>query len=164
MLCPFCSLFAQAQSTTPKIEASTFVSVELDQSRIGTILEEGPTPQTQILTQGASLFSRGPREASRAIGNRGPFLVLSAGVYGFAMLDMHETVSVGGYEDNPLARPFVKLPRPAYYATGMALATSVNWMASKMKQSKRWRKIWWLPQACSIAANLWGYTSTRAQE
>jgi hypothetical protein len=86
MLGPFCSVSAQAQSATPKIEAATFVSIEHDQPRMRTILEEGPTPQTQILTSGSSLFSRGPREASTAVGNERSFLMLSAGVYGLAWI------------------------------------------------------------------------------
>ena len=152
----------QAQAATAKI--STFLPVELGGPDIRTILDEGVIPQTQFLR---GLLSPGPdrlREPNRDFRNRRPFLLLSAGVYGLAVLDMHETISVGGYEHDPLTRPFVKLKAPAYYAGGIALATGVNWMAAKMERSRRWRRIWWLPQACSMAGNLWGYTSTKARE
>jgi hypothetical protein len=151
-----------AQAATAKI--STFLPVELGEPDVRTILDEGVIPQTQFLRGLLSPGSDRLREPNRDLRNRRPFLLLSAGVYGLAILDMHETVSVGGYEHDPLTRPFVKLTPPAYYAGGIALATGVNWMAAKMERSRRWRRIWWLPQACSMAGNLWGYTSTKARE
>jgi hypothetical protein len=157
-----CPAPIEAQATTAKI--STFASVELGRPDIGIILEQGLTPRTEFLRRVSSLDSDRRPEPGRGIRNRRPFLMLSAGVYGLALLDMRETVSVGGYEHDPLTRPFMKLPAPAYYAGGIALATGVNWMASKMEHSRRWRRIWWLPQACSIAGNLWGYATTKARE
>lgn len=94
------------------------------------------------------------------------FIVTSAAVYGVAVLDIHETISLrpNFVEHDPLARPFVHLPIPAYYATGVALATGVNWLGWKMARSSRWHSVWWLPQIGAISGNLYGYTSTKARE
>ena len=102
------------------------------------------------------------------------WLSLSAATYTAAALDMHATAAAlewfnkhphyyaGPLETDPLARPFVKLPRPAYYACGFALATGVNWLGYRMSRSRRWRKVWWLPQSVSISANSWGYKTRRS--
>jgi hypothetical protein len=84
-------------------------------------------------------------------------------VYAAVWLDMTETQSSmpNFKEADPLARPFLLLPKPLYYASGTMLGTGVNWLGLKMQRSERWRKIWWLPQAVSIAANLSGYGYTR---
>jgi hypothetical protein len=93
-----------------------------------------------------------------------PYLILSAGVYSAAWLDMTETQSSmpNFTEADPLARPFLLLPKPLYYASGTMLGTAVNWLGWKMQRSERWHRIWWLPQAVSIAVNLsaYGYTRT----
>jgi hypothetical protein len=98
--------------------------------------------------------------------NRKAFVAMSAAVYGFAFLDMHETMSLepGLIEHDPLARPFTKLSPPAHYVTGAALATSVNFIAWKLGHSRRWHKFWWIPQAASVYGNLYGYGTTKARE
>jgi hypothetical protein len=63
------------------------------------------------------------------------------------------------FESNPFARPLLKLPAPAYYACGVALATGVNWVGLRMSRSKRFRRAWWLPQTLSVAGNTHGYLS-----
>ncbi len=103
-----------------------------------------------------------------------PWLSLSAATYTAAALDMHATANalelakkypafyLGYPEGDPIVRPFVKLPRPAYYACGVALATGVNWLGYRMSRSRKWRKVWWLPQSISSSTNSYGYyTSTR---
>ena len=93
------------------------------------------------------------------------FLILSAGVYGAAFADMHETLKERKYpwwyEADPLARPLVKLPAPAYYATGVALATGVNWISWKLGHSRRWHKLAAIPQLLAIGGNTYGYTTNR---
>jgi hypothetical protein len=100
----------------------------------------------------------------------------SLAVYTAAALDMHATeetvqrinalhkrypwfLADYSFESNPLARPLLKLPAPAYYACGIALATGVNWVGLRMSRSKRFRRVWWLPQALSMVGNTHGYLS-----
>ena len=95
------------------------------------------------------------------------FLILSAGVYAFAALDMYETKldHIGSRgETDPFAKGLVLLPRPAYFASGFVLATGVNWIAWKMSHSRRWHNIWWLPQVATMAGNLQGYSHEKSQE
>ena len=92
------------------------------------------------------------------------FFALSAGVYAAAGLDMQQSESMLPHfdEKDPLARPFLRLPAPAYYAAAALFATGVNFLGWKMARSERWHKIWWLPQVTSMAGNLAGYGYTRA--
>ncbi|HKM83203.1 MAG TPA: hypothetical protein VJY15_19865 [Candidatus Acidoferrum sp.] len=102
-----------------------------------------------------------------------PWIFLSAATYTAAALDMHATADAvelakkypaiywGNPEADPLARPFVKLPQPAYYACGFALATGINWLGYKMSHSRKWRRVWWLPQSISVGANSYGYHTNR---
>jgi len=78
---------------------------------------------------------------------------------------MHQTLDVRKnswwHETDPLAKPLVRLPAPAYYATGLAMATGVNWLSWKMARSYRWRKLAPVPQIFSITGNLYGFHSNR---
>jgi hypothetical protein len=93
-----------------------------------------------------------------------PFSVLAGGVYTASFLDMAETQSYRPHfhELDPFVRPLLNLPAPLYYASGTMFATSVNWLGLKMERSPRWRKIWWFPQAISIAGKLSGFAYTRS--
>ena len=92
------------------------------------------------------------------------FWMMSAGVYTAAAFDMQQTESLRPHfrEYDPLAKPIVGLPTPAYYAAGALFATGVNWLGWKMARSPRWHKIWWVPQVTSMAGNVAGYSYTRA--
>jgi len=104
------------------------------------------------------------------------WIASSLAAYGVAALDMHTTQDTArrvqrvhqqypsfpldySFEANPLARPFLKLPAPAYYAGGAALVTGINWISFRMSRSRRFRRVWWLPQALSITGNTYGYMS-----
>jgi hypothetical protein len=93
------------------------------------------------------------------------FVLLSAAVYGAALADMHQTLAVRKnswwYETDPLAKPLVRLPAPAYYTVGLVMATGVNWLSWKMAHSRRWRKLAPIPQLLSISGNLYGFRSNR---
>jgi|HubBroStandDraft_6_1064221.scaffolds.fasta_scaffold118649_1 hypothetical protein len=98
--------------------------------------------------------------------NRKKFIAMSLAVYGLAFLDMHETMSLepGLVEHDPLARPFTKLPQPAFYLTGAAMSTGVNFVAWKLGRSPKWHKMWWVPQAACAYGNIYGYGTTKARE
>jgi hypothetical protein len=92
------------------------------------------------------------------------FWVLTAGVYTAAGLDMQRSESMLPHfdEHDPVVRPFLRLPAPAYYASAALFATGINFLGWKMERSERWHKIWWVPQVCSMAGNFAGYGYTRA--
>jgi len=101
-----------------------------------------------------------PKPVSATRFNRSQFVMLSIAVYGASFADMHQTIAVRKnfwwYETDPFAKPFVKLQAPAYYATGLAMATGVNWLSWKMGRSRRWHKLSAVPQILAIAGNLHG--------
>jgi len=93
------------------------------------------------------------------------FLTLSAAVYAAAWIDMHRTYTLsklpGSFKEaDPFVRPLLKLPEPAYYATGFALATGVNYLGWRMSRSRRFHRIWFIPQALTLAGNIYGRAST----
>jgi hypothetical protein len=94
-----------------------------------------------------------------------PFLILSAAVYGASLADMYRTMKERKYswwyERDPLARPFVKMPAPAYYATGLVMAAGLNWISWKMRHSRKWGKQAAIPQLLANAGNTYGYRSNR---
>ncbi len=117
----------------------------------------------------------GKQTARRVLADK-TFLALSAGVYAGVAFDMHSTVNLKRWysvndppftiampfsDNDPLARPFVNLPTPAYYASGLVFATGVNWLAWKMKHSSRFRKVWWMPQLMPVGNVYCGVQNTR---
>jgi len=95
--------------------------------------------------------------------SRTRFALLSASVYVAAFADMHQTLqqrnNPGWREADPLARPLIGLPAPAYYATGLAMATGLNWLSWKMAHSRRWHKLAPIPQLLAVGGNLDGFHS-----
>lgn len=99
------------------------------------------------------------------------FVATSLLVYAAASFDMHETMrekwfwsyshppqktSARFVDADPLARPFVNLPNPVYVMTGFAMATGLNWLSWKMKHSRKFRRVWWLPQVVTMQNNVLG--------
>jgi len=111
--------------------------------------------------------SHDAKPLSAARFSRKQFLILGAAVYRAGLADMHQTVKERKYdwwyESDPLAEPLVKLPTSAYYATELALATSLNWNSWKMGHSRRWHKLAAVPQLLAIGGNTYGYATNRFQ-
>jgi hypothetical protein len=118
------------------------------------------------IPSGTALAPLPRSEVRRALKTALPksFFVLSAGVYAAAGLDMQQSESMlpNFDEKDPVVRPFLRLPAPAYYASAALFATGVNFLGWKMARSERWHRIWWMPQVTSMAGNLAGYGYTRA--
>jgi hypothetical protein len=78
-----------------------------------------------------------------------------------AVADMHQTLQQRNiprwHEADPLARPLVRLPAPAYYASGLVMATGLNWLSWKMAHSRRWHKL--APKLLAVGGNLNGFRS-----
>jgi hypothetical protein len=61
----------------------------------------------------------------------------------------------GWVEYDPLARPFVRLPAPAYLTVAVAFTGIISVASLKMhNSSNKWeRRFWWVPQAIQIGLN-----------
>ena len=70
-------------------------------------------------------------------------------------LDLKRAHPITFYEDDPLARPFVNLPPPAYVASVVGLTAGVSAISWKLRRSEHplLRRFWWAPQAVQIALN-----------
>lgn len=61
----------------------------------------------------------------------------------------------GWVENDPLARPFVRLPAPAYLTVAVAFTGIISVASLRMHNSSNgWeRHLWWVPQAIQIGLN-----------
>ena len=125
--------------------------------------------RTTQSSQHQSAKSRARQTIRQMLSDR-TFVALSSGVYAGTIFDIHTTVSMKQWysfsdppskvsahfsDADPLARPFVNLPNPAYYASGLGFATGLNLVAWKLKQSSHFRKVWWLPQIVAPSLNFY---------
>lgn len=63
----------------------------------------------------------------------------------------------GGYETDPLARPFVKMGQPAAASLAVLGDLGLADLGEKMRRSPRWyRHVWWFPQVAIAGAHAWG--------
>ena len=117
------------------------------------------------IPSGAVLAPLSHSELHRAVKPPLPrsYWALTVGVYTAAGLDTQrsEAMLPDFDERDPIARPFLRLPAPACYASAALFATGMNFLGWKMARSARWHKIWWVPQLTSMAGNLEGYGYTR---
>jgi hypothetical protein len=70
-------------------------------------------------------------------------------------LDLKHAHPITFYENDPLARPFVNLPPPAYVASVVGLTAGVSAISWKLRHSEHplLCRFWWAPQAVQIALN-----------
>lgn len=145
---------AKAQSVLTKSASQTLLSAEENKERN---IRAGAS--ATCVKSESSLGRVSPAESF----HKKQFVVLSAAVYMASLADMHQTMHVRNqpswFERDPLARPIVRLPAPAYYATGLTLATGVNWLSWRMGHSRRWHKLAFMSQLFSIAGNSYGFRS-----
>jgi hypothetical protein len=144
------AIAAQAQETIGAVNANFMPGVRVPTATIQLIK---PLPPQKLKR------SWEDRSARR-------FFLLNTDVYAPPAMDMRESASLRPHfhEDDPLAKPFAKLPMPAYYANVFAIATGVNWLGWRMAHSEKRHKAWWFPQVGSIAGNLIGYGHTKTHE
>jgi hypothetical protein len=129
--------------------------------------EAPPMPEANVKarTPEGSEFKLKPKDTVRF--HKTSFIILSTGVYAAALADMHQTLKIRNsptwawVETDPFAKPIVRLPAPAYYATGLAMATGLNLLSWKLGHMQRWRKLSFIPQVLTIGGNLDGYRSNR---
>jgi hypothetical protein len=70
-------------------------------------------------------------------------------------LDFKHAHPLTFYESDPLARPFVNLSRPAYFASVVGLTAGVSAIGWELQRSEHplLRRFWWAPQVAQIALN-----------
>jgi hypothetical protein len=70
-------------------------------------------------------------------------------------LDLRSSSPLTFRESDPLARPFVNMPTPAYVGSAVALTAGLSLASWKLSTSENgWlRRHWWLPQAAQIVLN-----------
>jgi len=151
------------------VPAQTTVALSEPDNLFPRIPPVAPPPPTLVLTdpRPASPAPKGLTGASKA-----QFFVLSALVYAAATTDMVSTHDRMRSEQecpvcylypfserDPLARPFVRLPTPAYFASSYLVFTGVNLLAWRMSRSARWHRYWRVPQVISLAGSSWGIST-----
>jgi len=107
------------------------------------------------------VFARPPLHAVHNFAQRRVWAVLTTASLGAAAADVHCTLQIlheGGYETDPLARPFTNLPAPAYATAAMLGAAGIDWIGLRMQSSRHlWiRRLWWAPQVAQIQFNIVG--------
>jgi hypothetical protein len=114
-----------------------------------------------LLLSALPAFGKPPIRAVRNFAGRRVWAALTTASLGAAAADVYCTTQIlreGGYETDPLARPFTNLPTPAYAAVSMAGAAGVDWLGLRMQRSRHlWiRRFWWAPQIAQIQFNIVG--------
>jgi hypothetical protein len=145
------SLVATLPAAGAQIVTVSLVQETMGDSKIPSGIALAPLPHSEL------------RRAVKPALQKSLF-VWSAGVYTAAGLDMQQSESMlpHFHEKDPVGRPFLRLPAPAYYASTAMFATGINFLGRKMARSERWHKIWRIRQATSMTGNLAGYGYTPA--
>ena len=84
--------------------------------------------------------------------------VLTAMSLTAAAADIHYSLAsrrTGGFETDPIVKPFDALPAPAYRALGLSAVAALDLGCLKLKQSPHvWvRRFWWVPEVIQIWGN-----------
>lgn len=87
-----------------------------------------------------------------------PEIAVDAASFAAANFDAVTTIqnkAIGGIERDPLARPFVALPNPAYVVAANLFTAGLASLGHRMRRSENGfiRHAWWIPQAAQISIN-----------
>ena len=88
--------------------------------------------------------------------NRRAFITLAVLGQIAAGADVQSTISLNttaGSEMDPLAKPIVALGRPGYVAASVALVGGLSYFGWRLGTSRRFHRVWWVPQVAQITAN-----------
>ena len=65
----------------------------------------------------------------------------------------------GAREYDPLARPIIEHGGVCYALAG-AETVGLAWLGGRMRRSRRWYRVWWMPQAVGIAGHAYALSRT----
>lgn len=109
----------------------------------------------------------GSSSAQIAPSYRRAYVALAAAGVASAALDVRETISFrreygpAFRELDPLASRVVALPTPGYAIVSAMELAAMEFVGYRLSRSRRFRRVWWIPQAAQIAANSYGFAATR---
>lgn len=150
-----CGAAARSQVPTSSNPTLSFRDVSTQDMTINQLVDRIATRRVDQVPP------KGRVDASRPIPRAWKLLTIASGAA--VTLDMATTTVADGHEEDPLARPIVKLPTPAYFAVGYTEAAAVDWLGLRMYRSRRWHRFWWVPQALQIGGNLFGASNTMSK-
>ena len=115
-----------------------------------------PTPPAGIAADDGEVGAAALRPTAPGY-SLGAFIALGVASHGASFFDAAVTraeVRAGGYEENPLVRPYVR--SYALFAVtqiGPFICDGLGWLMTR--SSHRWiRRLWWLPQTFNAVSNV----------
>lgn len=154
LLPAFLSTNAQAQTVPPLSITSSDLTATRPAVPALAHLDLAPTAPIHVTPHASAPESvvRRPGRAWLALSLAGQAAALADAT---TTLDLKRAHPITFYENDPLARPFVNLPPPAYVASVVGLTAGVSAITWKLRRSEHplLRRFWWAPQAAQIALN-----------
>jgi hypothetical protein len=159
-----------AQSLTAPVDAQRLAAPESSPDQLAPeVLPDKPTPLVQPDEPAPMVQSKTPAPRGNLFTR--PFYdthvtilaEIDAGAAIWDDLASRRVIERGGFERNPLMRPFVHTPGTLAVET-ISEVWVVAFLGDRMKHSDHplLRKTWWLPQALNISAKLYGGINSTA--